>query len=137
MDHEPDLATPEHLMPVLEALIAREPLFHHRHLVADRADFDREAAPEFWEVGASGRRYSREFVWSAVAERLATLDADPYVSEGWQVIESCVAELAPDTYLVHYALLGQGRRTRRTTLWQGSVDSGWTARFHQGTVAPD
>ena len=87
MDPEPDLTTPEPLRSVLEAVVAREPLFHHRHLVADRDDFDREVGPGFWEVGASGRRYSREFVWSVVAERLATLDVDPFVSEGWQVTE--------------------------------------------------
>ena len=91
-----------------------------------------------WEVGASGRRYSREFVWSVVAERLATLDVDPFVSEGWQVTESTVSELAPSTYLLTYTLIGQGRRTRRTTIWQGSAESGWTALFHQGTVvAPE
>jgi hypothetical protein len=48
------------LLGVLAELTAREPIFHHRGLVHDRESFERETAPDCWEVGASGRRYSRE-----------------------------------------------------------------------------
>src|SRR5262245_44008821 len=43
-------------------LLQREPLFHRPEFGTTRPDFERMMAPEFWEVGASGRRYSREFV---------------------------------------------------------------------------
>ncbi len=66
---ESDLATAERLRGVLAELIAREPIFHHRELVHDRESFERETAPDFWEIGASGRVYDREFVWRTLAER--------------------------------------------------------------------
>lgn len=57
---ERELATEDRLLGVLAELTAREPIFHHRGLVHDRESFERETAPDCWEVGASGRRYSRE-----------------------------------------------------------------------------
>jgi hypothetical protein len=49
---EPDFTTAPDLQRAFTALLAREPLFHHRDLVATPADFDRETATDFWE----GRR---------------------------------------------------------------------------------
>ena len=60
---EPRLVTQDRLLGVLGELAQREPLFHRRELVNSRADFERETADDFWETGASGRRYSREYVW--------------------------------------------------------------------------
>ncbi|MES1153696.1 MAG: DUF4440 domain-containing protein, partial [Rhodanobacter sp.] len=59
---EPDLTTPPGLLPVLEALRRREPIFHRPEFGSTRADFERMAAADFWEIGASGRRYSRAHV---------------------------------------------------------------------------
>jgi hypothetical protein len=59
---EPELATsPEHI-EVLHELMAREPIFHRPEFGTTRKDFDKLMAPEFWEVTASGRRVSRQFV---------------------------------------------------------------------------
>ena len=66
IEEEPDRTTAPELRGVLEELRRREPVFHGpawRSL----ADFDDAVAPDFWEVGASGRRYSREYVRSVVA----------------------------------------------------------------------
>jgi hypothetical protein len=61
-DMEPHLVTePEHL-PVLQELMEREPLFHRSGFGTARKDFEKMTAAEFWEVSASGRRFSREFV---------------------------------------------------------------------------
>jgi len=131
----PRLVTETHLLPVLEQLLAREPLFHHRALVSSREDFERETAPGFWEVGASGRRYSRDYVWATLQARIAETDQDPFFTEGWRISDGHVTELAQDTYLLTYTLLGPGDRlTRRSTVWQGNLAIGWRILFHQGTV---
>ena len=53
---EPDL------FPVLEQLRRREPIFHRPESGMDIEHFESATSADFWEVGASGRRYSREFV---------------------------------------------------------------------------
>jgi hypothetical protein len=131
----PWTATDADLQPVLAALLAREPLFHHRELVDSREAFERETAEDFWEVTASGRRVDRDEVWAVLERRLAEADVDQAVAEGWETTDAAVRRIAPDTYLLTYTLSGQaGRVTRRLTVWQGSTATGWRARYHQGTV---
>jgi hypothetical protein len=135
---EPELVTEDELLDVLAALRDREPLFHRRELVGSRVDFERETAADFWETAASGRRFSREYVWSVLAERFAASGADEFETEAWQTRDHYVRRIAPDTYLLTYTLFGQGGRlTRRLSVWQGSVDDGWQVLYHQGTVATD
>lgn len=57
---EPDRRTAPHLQDVLVELERREPIFHRPELGTTREDFERSTAPDFWETGASRRRYSRE-----------------------------------------------------------------------------
>jgi hypothetical protein len=52
---------PKHL-DVLNELIKRKPLFHRPEFGTTRQDFEAMTVAEFWEVGASGRRYSRQYV---------------------------------------------------------------------------
>lgn len=119
---------------VLAELMAREPLFHHREIVHSVETFDAETAVDFWEVGASGQVYPRDHVRSVILERLADLDQDDSVTEGWTTHDHGIRRLGPNTYLVTYLLHGQGRRTRRSTIWRSSPDKGWHALYHQGTV---
>jgi hypothetical protein len=114
---------------VLAELRDREPLFHRLELGTSRADFDAATAPDYWEVGASGQVYGREFVWSVLAERYA--DPQPEV---WAVDDFAVRPLGDGTYLLTYRLLLHGRLTRRATVWQRRDDGGWRALYHQGTV---
>ncbi len=116
-----------------KALRRREPLFHRRDLVSSAADADREMAPEYWEIGASGRRYSREFVLATLTERF-TRGPDAYDAEQWTVTDFAVREVAERTYLVTYVLNEQPRLTARASLWQGSEEDGWKVLYHQGTV---
>jgi hypothetical protein len=122
------------LVDVLEQLKAREPLFHRRELVSSRESFDRETADDFWEVGASGQVYSRDVVRNGILERLANLDEDEMVTGNWTTSEHRVLELAADTFLFAYVLHGQGRVTRRSTIWRRHHARGWQALYHQGTV---
>jgi hypothetical protein len=54
------------LLGVMHELMKREPIFDRREVVSCREDFEREAAEDYWETGASGRRYSRAFVWATL-----------------------------------------------------------------------
>lgn len=45
----------EKLTEVLAELVAREPLFHRKELGTSRMNFQATTAPDFWEVGASGK----------------------------------------------------------------------------------
>lgn len=125
-------ATSPELLAVLEELKHREPVFHHRALGITRRDYENMTDPEFWEVGASGRRYSREFV-------LHTLENRPPNPEeaAWQTRDFQCREIATDNYLITYTLHQGLRVTRRATLWRRTQE-GWKILYHQGTVvAPE
>ncbi len=128
---EPILTTPEHLQPVLHELQRLEPLFHSAHIGASPDRFERLVAPEFWEVGASGRRYSRAFALGVLSGR----PRDPAEDE-WRTRDFHVSEVAPGLYLLTYTLAQPGRLTRRATLWRRQAE-GWKAVYHQGTVVAD
>lgn len=113
---------------VSKALAAREPLFHRPGFGTTRADFEAMMAPEFWEIGASGKRYSKAFVLDALAER----HAKP-VDESYVVTDFSCQELAPNLYLATYRLDQGGRLSQRSTIWRYSGDA-WLAVFHQGTL---
>lgn len=120
------------LPETLGELASREPIFHRREFGTTRADFENMTVPDFWEVGASGRRYSREFVLDTLEQR----HREP-VAEVWETTDFACRELAPNVYLLTYTLLQEGtRKTRRSTIWQRTPD-GWKIVFHQGTIVQD
>jgi len=88
-------------------------------------------SPDFWEVGASGRRYSREYVLDILEERVASPPDD-----AWQIEDFHCAEIANANYLVTYTLNQGLRVTRRATIWRRAAD-GWQAVYHQGTVVAE
>lgn len=129
MDEEPSRVTDPALAAVRDELAAREPVFHHPELGTSAEALDRQAAPEFEEVGASGRRYSREFVLATVRDRFARgIPDDPWEAGGFH----CVA-LGPHTYLLTYDLRQGDRLTRRATIWRRTEDD-WEVVHHQGTL---
>jgi len=117
------------LTQVLEELRRREPIFHTPEFGTSVADFERTMAPEYWEVGASGRRYSRSFILRHLAEN-PPVDAN---AAGWQTYDHAVRRLGPDTYLFTYSLHQRERFTRRATIWR-STPAGWQILYHQGTL---
>jgi len=128
---EPALVTDPKLTRVLEQLQSREPIFHRPELGTTRADFEKMMAADFWEVGVSGRRYSRDYVLSELQKRYA----GPYVDK-WETRAFHCRRLAEDVYLLTYTLLQGERKTRRATIWQ-NTPTGWKIVFHQGTVVQD
>jgi hypothetical protein len=125
---QPTLSTAPHLLAVLEELKRREPIFHRPEWGTTRGDFENMTDAAFWEVGASGRRYSREFILDTLENR-----ALQGYEDLWETVDFHCLEIAPDNYLVTYTLLQGARVTRRATLWR-RTSSGWKILYHQGTV---
>jgi hypothetical protein len=118
------------LEAVLEELRRREPIFHTQAFGMTAAERESVVAPEYWEVGASGRRYSRGFIQRILEER-PPVDA---VVAGWKCWDFGLRRLGARTYLLTYTLDRGGRITRRATLWE-KTDDKWRILFHQGTIA--
>jgi hypothetical protein len=125
---EPTLQTAESVLPVLEELKRREPLFHKPEFGTTRLDFEAMLDAGFWEVGASGRRYSREYALDILERRVP----DP-AEETWETDDFFCRGLGEGVYLLTYTLLQGSRITRRATLWQ-QTEAGWKALYHQGTM---
>ena len=118
------------LVAALEELRRREPIFHVAEFGTTIADFERLMSPDYWEVGASGRRYSREFILAHLREN-PPVDA---ATAGWTTEQHALRQLGPETYLLTYTLHQQQRVTRRATIWQ-RTEEGWRILYHQGTIA--
>ena len=82
--------------------------------------------PDFREIGASGRLWTRAEIVSALAGE---------VSDGADVIET--TEMAgvvvgPELVLLTYVSQRRGRQARRSSLWRRSAGA-WRLLHHQGT----
>ena len=124
----PELDTPAHLQPLLTELRFMEDRFHAASHAATPEYFGRIVAPDFWEIGASGKRYSRAFCLEVLSQRAAKPPEEAWITRDWQV-----RALGPDHALLTYTLEQPGRVTLRSTVWRRTAD-GWQAVFHQGTV---
>ena len=68
---EPSLKIAPELDAIVAELSRREPIFDRPEFGTTRTDFERMTAEEFWETGASGRRYSRQLVLDELEKRFA------------------------------------------------------------------
>lgn len=123
------MSTDTALAGVLEELIAREPIFHRPEL---GTDFENMIAADFWEVGASGRRYSREYILAELERRLTNPQADV-----WETSDFHCRRLSDTVYLLTYRLLqNKKRKTHRCTIWERTGED-WKILYHQGTIVQD
>lgn len=120
--------TADELLAVQQELMAREPIFHRPEFGTTRADFEAMMAPEFWETGASGQRYSKDYVLEVLQQRHAAPHEDV-----WQTSDFYCQQIAADTYLLTYTLQQGERITQRATLWRRHAHD-WLIVYHQGTV---
>lgn len=127
----PDLTTTETLQPYLKELIQMEPLFHAAAAKATPEVFEELVADDFWEIGASGQRYSRDFALKVLKERERIPSEDE-----WDASDHHLSKIAPETFLLTYALRQPARKTLRSTIWQYRQGI-WKALFHQGTTVQD
>lgn len=125
---EPHLITDPKLLDVLKELVLREPIFHRPEFGTTRADFENMTEEAFWEVGASGKRYSRQYVLDTLEKRYANQAEDT-----WQTRDFYCIEIAADNYLLTYTLIQGNRITQRSTIWRRTAQ-GWKIVYHQGTV---
>lgn len=109
-------------------LQALEPLFHHEALGSGREVFASLIVDDYWEIGASGSRYDRDFVLDTLVERHRAPHDDP-----WTILDFTVRALGAETWLATYTLRQGDRVTRRSTVWQHT--DRWRAVYHQGTLA--
>lgn len=116
------------LETILAELAAREPIFHRREFGTSREALEAMTEEDFWEIGASGRVYERDFVIDTLLERYRR--PEPH---DWPCRDFTIRILAEGLYQLNYILDEPDRRTRRTTLWR-DTPSGWKIVFHQGTV---
>jgi hypothetical protein len=116
------------LQKTLLELQAREPIFHRRQFGTSREDLERMTDEDFWEIGASGKIYSREYAILNLLQRYE--QPEPH---DWPCRDFSIRQLAASLYMVNYLLEEPERLTRRTTLWRRS-DDGWKIVFHQGTI---
>lgn len=115
---------------VLRKLQPLEPIFHTQAFGMTEAARELRVAPEYWEVGASGRRYSRHFIMKGLAQK-TPIDA---AQAAWRCSDFGLRQLGPgSTYLLTYTLDQAGRITRRATVWQKTGDN-WQILYHQGTM---
>jgi hypothetical protein len=117
------------LTPILDELRPLEPIFHTPAFGLELADAERRMAPDYWEVGASGRRYSRDFILQSLADT-PPIDA---TTARWRASSHALRALSADTYLLTYSLRQSDRLTRRSTVWQ-KTSGNWQILFHQGTI---
>jgi hypothetical protein len=117
------------LSDVLADLSRREPIFHRPEFGTTRADFERMTSEDFWEIGASGRRYCRSDVLDALEKRFSAPHEDI-----WETSDFRCRKLSPHAYLLTYNLVqNKERRTRRSTIWEMTAE-GWKIVYHQGTM---
>lgn len=120
------------LEDIKKELIAREPIFHHPDKFGTtKEDILAMMGEEFWEVGASGNVYNKEYVVETLLERYS----NPNYQDVWETKNFKLAEIAPNNYLLTYVLLQGKRITRRCTIWR-YVDGSWKILYHQGTICP-
>jgi hypothetical protein len=125
------MSADENLERVRAELLAREPIFHRPAFGIRAEDYLAMTAEDYWEVGASGRVYERDFVVRSLVER-GKVEGD----DAWVVSDVMVRQLATDTYAITYQLDQAGRLTRRLTLWRRSQGV-WKILYHQGTIIQD
>ena len=105
---EPALKTEPELLGILSELVRREPIFHRPEFGTTRADFENLVTADFWEVGASGRRYSRGYVLDELEKRHSAPHEDV-----WEARDFHCRKLAENIYLLTYTLLQDATRTTR------------------------
>jgi hypothetical protein len=94
----------------------------------DSARLSELLAPDFYEIGQSGRRWSRE-------ETVTSLVADTEPERDAELNEREATLVSADTVLLSYRLQYGASTSRRSSLWRWDGQS-VRCLFHQGTPTP-
>lgn len=119
---------------IVAELREREPVFHREPRDGGREHLESMTVADFFEIGASGRIYSREHVIDRVAGRW---ERDEPEADS-QIEEFSVRQIGPHAFLATYTLqLSDGhatRTSRRASVWTNRAER-WQILYHQGTLA--
>ncbi|MFA7420083.1 MAG: hypothetical protein WCZ90_10400 [Melioribacteraceae bacterium] len=113
---------------VLEELTKLEIFIHWPTFGSTKQELENILDEDFWEVGASGKRYNREIVLRVLEER-----SKKHNSELWINKDFHCAEIAEDNYLLTYTVTQGERLTQRSSIWRKS-ENGFKLVYHQGTI---
>jgi len=95
----------------------------------DRARLLELLAPDFVEVGASGRVWDRSRILQLLASQAGDTDEITVTNLAGRMLAERFA-------LVHWGSVYKGQSARRTSLWRHD-EHGWRLVHHQATVLPD
>lgn len=87
-------------------------------------------SPDFIEIGASGRRWDARTILALLSEEASNPCSDPIL-----MADVHARSLTDDLIQVFWDSMQEGRRARRTSLWQ-RTSGGWVQIYHQGTPLP-
>lgn len=113
---------------VLKELTELEIHIHWPALGTSKQDIENLLDENFWEVGASGKKYDREIVLKVLLERAQKKNREIWASENFQ----CTL-LAENIYLLTYTNYQGERKAERSSIWK-KFDSGYKLIYHQGTI---
>jgi hypothetical protein len=119
---------------LLSKLQALEVELHHPGVRRSREQLELLLHPDFYEVGRSGRTYTRD----TVIDQLAAEESQPIMESG----AFTLLELAPGVALLTYRSAfadperGLSYHALRSSLWL-KTSNGWQMRYHQGTPAAE
>ncbi len=124
LDDEPDPAFPAHPDATLEAVVALERELLDPAVRADPLRAGELLHPDFEEIGASGRRWSRQ-------EVLAMSGEGDAADVSLEVLT--LKRLDAGTALLTYRSVAPRGSALRSSIWQRE-NGRWQVRFHQGTL---
>jgi len=100
---------------------------------ASRSLLRRLLDPDFVEVGASGRRWSRAEIIAELPEMQGSSEDGPR----YEPFGMTGVVLAPGLVHLAYETVIAGRRARRSSIWRkGDDGEGWRLYYHQATPVP-
>lgn len=115
--------TSDHHGRALEPAIDAELRLLQRQVRQRAAEIGALLDPGFFEFGASGRRWTREEILTALPQE----EGEPP-----DVADIAAAAVADGVVLVTYVSDEGDRRCLRSSIWRSTAD-GWRCLFHQGT----
>lgn len=125
---EPILKTEERLLSVLEELIKLEIFIHWPTLGPTKQELENILDENFWEVGASGKRYNRDIVLRVLEERTGKANPEVWINKDFHC-----AEISAGHYLLTYTLCQGERLTQRSSIWRKKGER-FKLVYHQGTI---
>ncbi|MGE5621024.1 MAG: DUF4440 domain-containing protein [archaeon] len=126
---EPVLTTDKKYLSIRDELLRLEGLLHQPGEGSTRKDLEAMTDDLFWEVGASGNCYSRDFVMDVLEKRAK----NPNPEDKWQTSDDWCNEISENNYLLTYTLVQGERITRRSSIWR-RYGNFWKIVYHQGTI---